>query len=387
MITEILKRNKGVMAALLALLSALLFAACARKTEPVSGEATDAPYSPEATPAADATDWPEPTQPPAVTPMPEVTPDPEETVAPGFLTFEEKTRLVNFENRLEEGFVPHDLVNAREFLGDICETKLDSTLIQLEVVTQLKAMLEAAKAEGVRNKYYLRNAYRTEKLQWEMWNKRLAENPHYGSDPHHYPVGTMPGNASEHVAGLAIDITCVNHQECDNGFGKTAEGKWLRDNAYRFGFVLRYAEDKTAITGVHYEAWHFRYVGKELAEVLFRTGSCLEEYYGYVPVLPISTPRPSSAPTPAITVRPTAQPAPTPAPTAAPTPIPTETPTDEPTLPPVETPAPTETPEPTETPVPTPTPTPTPEPTPTPVPTPSPTPVPVDPAPTRPPEE
>ncbi|MBQ1893519.1 MAG: M15 family metallopeptidase, partial [Clostridia bacterium] len=279
MIKHFSKKLTRPWAALAALLLAASLSACGRKEQPSpeSSETPDAAYQTDAvqTPAPTALTPPSP-----VTPMPTVTPDPKETVEPGYMTFAEKTRLVNFENRLEDDFVPHDLINAREYLGDVCETKLDSTLIQLEVAVHFRELLIAARDEGVTG-FRLNNAYRTMRLQWEMWEKRLRENPNYGYDPHRWPVGTMPGNASEHVAGLALDITAVKHPTCDAAFGNTQQGRWLRDNAYRFGFVLRYPEGKEAITGVHYEAWHFRYVGRELAELLYKNGACLEEYYGY----------------------------------------------------------------------------------------------------------
>ena len=54
--------------------------------------------------------------------------------------------------------------------------------------------------------------------------------------------------------------------------------QWLRENSYKYGFILRYPEDKTDITGIGYEPWHYRYVGKEIAEDIYRQGICLEEY-------------------------------------------------------------------------------------------------------------
>ena len=342
---------------------------------------------------------------PNATPAPAVTPAPgtthqatsaptQENVPAGYLTTWEKTRLVNFRHRLADDYVPHDLINARSFFAGVCDTKLDTTKIQYEVAVQAKKMFEAAGREGVPHKYRINNAYRTQRLQWEMWNERVAQNPYYGADPYSYPVGTMPGNASEHCAGLALDITCVNYPYTDNGFGNTQEGKWLRDNSYRFGFILRYPSDKTHITGVHYESWHFRYVGEELARELRSRGICLEEYYGEIPAStpkPTSTPRPTASPTgaghtptptPWHTSSPTATPRPTSAPTYAPTAAPTNAPTYAPTSEPTAWPTAAPTSEPTAGPTEAPTPTPAPTSTPTPAPTPTPTPTPRPPLPT-----
>ena len=394
---------------------------------------TPEPYvtlAPGETPDPNATPAPAVTSAPGTTHQATAAPT-QEYVPAGYLTTWEKTRLVNFRHRLADDYVPHDLVNARAFFGDVCDTKLDTTKIQYEVAVQAKKMFEAAARDGVTGKYRINNAYRTQTLQWQMWNERVAQNPYYGADPYTYPVGTMPGNASEHCAGLALDITCVSYPSTDNGFANTAEGRWLRDNSYRYGFILRYPSDKAHITGVHYESWHFRYVGESLAREIHSRGICLEEYYGEVPEntpKPTSTPRPTGAPTgapgntptptpwhtssPTATPRPSSAPtgAPTGAPTAAPTATPyapptptagyTEAPTPAPTATPAPTPAPSPTPVPTNTPVPgntpvptlppppthAPTPTPTPTPNPTPSPTPTPTPAPT-PAPTAAPSE
>ena len=87
---------------------------------------------------------------------------------------------------------------------------------------------------------------------------------------------------SEHQTGLSIDIGAVSGDcslsEC---FGDTPEGIWLRDNAWRFGYILRYPADKTAVTGYSFEPWHFRYVGTDLATEMHDTGvTTLEEFFG-----------------------------------------------------------------------------------------------------------
>ncbi|MBR2937492.1 MAG: M15 family metallopeptidase, partial [Oscillospiraceae bacterium] len=76
----------------------------------------------------------------------------------------------------------------------------------------------------------------------------------------------LPGT-SGHQTGLAVDV------------GSTKEGhQWLANNGWKYGFILRYPEGKEEITGLDYEPWHFRYVGKELAKEIYDSGLCLEEY-------------------------------------------------------------------------------------------------------------
>lgn len=81
-----------------------------------------------------------------------------------------------------------------------------------------------------------------------------------------------PGT-SEHELGIAVDIN-------SEGSGSEADGlyQWLSENAYRYGFIQRYPQDKSDITGISYEPWHYRYVGREAAEEIYSEGICLEEY-------------------------------------------------------------------------------------------------------------
>ena len=89
---------------------------------------------------------------------------------------------------------------------------------------------------------------------------------------------TVPGS-SEHQIGLAIDIISDNYSNLDEGFGNTAAGKWLHDNSYKYGFILRYPEGKENITSIEYEPWHFRYVGVDAATIIYENDICLEEFW------------------------------------------------------------------------------------------------------------
>ena len=85
---------------------------------------------------------------------------------------------------------------------------------------------------------------------------------------------------SEHQTGLSIDVTSLQHPEKWD-FGKSAEGKWVHENCHKYGFILRYPEGKTHITGYDYEPWHLRYVGVEAARRIHDEGITLDEYYAY----------------------------------------------------------------------------------------------------------
>lgn len=87
----------------------------------------------------------------------------------------------------------------------------------------------------------------------------------------------VPGT-SEHQLGLAVDIVDVNYQLLDTNQENTAVQKWLLKNSWRYGFILRYPTDQTDVTGIVYEPWHYRYVGKEYAQDIYKKGLCLEQY-------------------------------------------------------------------------------------------------------------
>jgi D-alanyl-D-alanine carboxypeptidase len=121
------------------------------------------------------------------------------------------------------------------------------------------------------------SAYRDFSAQTRIYNQDVAGQGQAGAD-----LNTARPGTSEHQTGLTIDISALPGQcslaEC---FGDTPHGQWLAQNAWRFGFLLRYPADKVEVTGYRYEPWHYRYVGTELSEELHSTGTTtLEEFFG-----------------------------------------------------------------------------------------------------------
>ena len=90
-------------------------------------------------------------------------------------------------------------------------------------------------------------------------------------------VVAVPGT-SEHQLGLAVDIVDANEQALDLSQEATATQRWLMENSWRYGFILRYPAGKTDVTGIIYEPWHYRYVGKNVAKQIYESGLCFEEY-------------------------------------------------------------------------------------------------------------
>ena len=87
---------------------------------------------------------------------------------------------------------------------------------------------------------------------------------------------------SEHRTGLAVDFTTKSiYGVVDDVFETTTVSDWLKENAWKYGFILRYPKDKIDITGYQHESWHYRFVGLEVASIIYQTGICYEEYLEY----------------------------------------------------------------------------------------------------------
>lgn len=146
----------------------------------------------------------------------------------------------------------------------------------------LEDMLDAAKAEGLSP--IICSAYRTIAKQTNLYNDEVEKWKGQGFDVEEASVKAKtevayPGT-SEHNLGLAADIVSRDYQMLDDGQAETPEAKWLKENCSKYGFILRYPPEKSDITGVIFEPWHYRYVGKEAAKKIMEEGICLEEYLG-----------------------------------------------------------------------------------------------------------
>ena len=136
-----------------------------------------------------------------------------------------------------------------------------------ETLLNTERMFSAAKKEGFSG-YVVTSGFRTKEKQTELYE--AAADKSYVSLPGH----------SEHQTGLAVDVQLINGGIRD--FGETPQGKWLKNNAYKFGFILRYPEDKIEMTGISYEPWHFRYVGLPHAAFMKNNNLCFEEYIDWL---------------------------------------------------------------------------------------------------------
>jgi D-alanyl-D-alanine carboxypeptidase len=161
---------------------------------------------------------------------------------------------------------------------DLVEVPVSHTwtpLLRREAADAVVALFVAArKEEGL--ELSSNSAYRSYSAQVDVYNEDVATNGKAFAD-----TSTARPGYSEHQTGLAIDIG-ARSGDCSlkTCFEDTDEGEWLEDNAWRFGFVLRYPEDKSHITGFDFEPWHFRYVGVDLATEMHRLDvETLEEFF------------------------------------------------------------------------------------------------------------
>jgi len=187
--------------------------------------------------------------------------------------------LVNRERPLPKSYMPTDLVNIEDVIpSSVLKVKYRNTRANRTAVEALGRMLEDAIEDGVGN-WQVSSAYRSYAAQQELIedsvSKYRSNNPSWSREralSATYQT-VAPAGTSEHMTGLAFDITVPGVS-----FTGTAQQKWLHEHCYEYGFIVRFTEEKQALTGFLAESWHFRYVGVEAAQVMEFNNWCLEEY-------------------------------------------------------------------------------------------------------------
>lgn len=152
--------------------------------------------------------------------------------------------------------------------------------IDSRAAASLEAMLNDAWAAGLDP--IVCSAYRSQELQTQLFENKVAYylGLGYGQQEAQEQAGywVAPPGTSEHQMGLAVDVVSLSNQNLDSSQENTPTQQWLMAHCWEYGFILRYPSDKSAITGIGYEPWHYRYVGQPAAEEITRLGVCLEEY-------------------------------------------------------------------------------------------------------------
>lgn len=176
------------------------------------------------------------------------------------------------------------LVNPQHSLPDGFEVKLTELkgghAVDSRCYPDLQQMMDDCRAAGCQP--LICSSYRTQEKQQELFDKKVDKLVEQGLTKDEAKAQAaasiaVPGT-SEHQTGLAVDIVDINNQNMDDTQADTPTQQWMMNNSWRYGFIYRYPAEKTEITGISHESWHYRYVGKEAAQAIHEQGLCLEEY-------------------------------------------------------------------------------------------------------------
>lgn len=170
--------------------------------------------------------------------------------------------IVNKNNKLTSDFIPNDLEVVDNTFA------LEGRMLRKEAKNAFLKMVKQAKKEGLN--IILVSSFRDYNYQEKLYNNYKLEKGENYAD-----MCSAKAGHSEHQTGLAIDVSDIT-LDYDN-FEKTPEFNWMINNAYKYGFILRYPKGKFHITGFKYEPWHFRYVGN-IAKTIYENNLTLEEY-------------------------------------------------------------------------------------------------------------
>ena len=175
--------------------------------------------------------------------------------------------IVNKTFSLPNSFKPTN--PKQQITTEVCNSCLD-----IEVMEAFNLMKSDATSIGLN--IWIQSGYRSYTYQDTIYNNYVARDGKIMADTYSARAGH-----SEHQTGLCFDLNTI-----DDSFANTDEGKWINDNAYLYGFIIRYPKNKENITGYQYESWHLRYVGKDLAKVLYNDGNwiTIEEHFGITSV-------------------------------------------------------------------------------------------------------
>lgn len=171
------------------------------------------------------------------------------------------------------------LVNRENYIPADYEVQLtelsNGKKVDSRIYPELQEMFNAARAQGYG--LFVREGYRTQEEQQQLMNEKIEVYENEGKSKSEAKKlaeqwVAIPGT-SEHQLGIAVDINAdTTKSSRDDVYN------WLEENAHTYGFIKRYPSNKTDITGVINEPWHYRYVGKEVASEIYSQGICLEEY-------------------------------------------------------------------------------------------------------------
>ena len=177
--------------------------------------------------------------------------------------------LVNWEHALPDDFSVPELTQLR-----------NGHAVDSRAYPALQTMMDEARAAGLQP--LICSSYRTQDTQERLFGQEVQSWMDRGyireEAVDRAAMWVAPPGTSEHQTGLAVDIVDISYQILDEKQENTPVQKWLMAHCAEYGFILRYPTDKSALTGIGYEPWHYRYVGIEAAKEIMENELCLEEY-------------------------------------------------------------------------------------------------------------
>ena len=174
--------------------------------------------------------------------------------------------LVNRDYTIASDYVPNDLVKPNVQMTN------NQIRMRAEAAAALEEMFSAAKEEAGYTLVAV-SGYRSYGQQSSIYERKIKNAGKKAAS-----LLVAPPGASEHQLGLAMDLGCKKNTSLTESFVNTEEGRWVAENCWRFGYIIRYKEEWTDVTGYAYEPWHVRYVGKEHAERIFQLDIPFEYY-------------------------------------------------------------------------------------------------------------
>lgn len=183
--------------------------------------------------------------------------------------------LVNRTHKLPSTYQAANLVLIRKQVP----VRFSNLKLKYQPLLNLALLYKAAKKTGIH--IYVYSGHRTLAEQTALFQKKVQYYRKNHTEKQAIALASKvvaPPNTSEHQTGLAVDVVSTQYRVRDSGFSNSKAGKWLAKNSWKYGYVLRYARAKTSITGIIFEPWHFRFVGKVQAKKMYDQKLCLEEY-------------------------------------------------------------------------------------------------------------
>lgn len=188
--------------------------------------------------------------------------------------YKDRLKIANINNALDPDYVPEGMV-----VMNTVPVSVPGRMLLADTLAAYEKLYAAA-VEATGQNVRIISGYRSYDYQNGLYTNRVKRLMANGMDEETAKITagrtTQPAGHSEHQLGNSIDLSVGWDTSYD--FGNTKVGKWITEHAHEYGFILRYPADKTELTGINYEPWHFRYVGLGHAEYIHSHDICVEEY-------------------------------------------------------------------------------------------------------------